>query len=118
MGTLSLTVELSFRRQNRRHTLEWKRSVVEQTFEPGAAVARENNIDANPVRMALRPRARYADVIPLLVAAKVVGWKLELYNFPDIRLHRWLRRGVHDHDVRSAQVAISRHVLFPATCIR
>jgi transposase len=32
--------------------LEWKRSVVEQTFEPGASVARvarDNNINANQV---------------------------------------------------------------------
>ena len=52
MDTVSQTVELPIRRQNRRHTLEWKRSVVEQTFEPGAAVARvarENNINANQV---------------------------------------------------------------------
>ncbi|RQR46575.1 transposase [Burkholderia sp. Bp9126] len=52
MDTVSQTVELAARRQNRRHPLEWKRSVVEQTFEPGAAVARvarENNINANQV---------------------------------------------------------------------
>ena len=48
-------VELPARRQNRRHPLEWKRSVVEQTFEPGASVARvarvarDNNINANQV---------------------------------------------------------------------
>ncbi|WP_321872058.1 MULTISPECIES: IS66-like element accessory protein TnpA [Burkholderiaceae] len=49
---MSQTVELPAKRQNRRHPLEWKRSVVEQTFEPGAAVARvarENNINANQV---------------------------------------------------------------------
>ncbi|WP_321854202.1 IS66-like element accessory protein TnpA [Paraburkholderia tropica] len=52
MDTVSQTVELPAKRQNRRHPLEWKRSVVEQTFEPGAAVARvarENNINANQV---------------------------------------------------------------------
>ncbi|MEM5300180.1 transposase [Burkholderia sp. JPY481] len=52
MDTVSQTVELPARRQNQRHPLEWKRSVVEQTFEPGAAVARiarENNINANQV---------------------------------------------------------------------
>jgi len=46
------TVELPAKRQNRRHPLEWKRSVVEQTFEPGASVARiarDNNINANQV---------------------------------------------------------------------
>jgi transposase len=49
---VSQTVELPVRRQNRRHPLEWKRSIVEQTFQPGAAVARvarENNINANQV---------------------------------------------------------------------
>ncbi|WP_322032829.1 IS66-like element accessory protein TnpA [Paraburkholderia sp. J76] len=49
---MSQTVELPAKRQNRRHPLDWKRSVVEQTFEPGAAVARiarENNINANQV---------------------------------------------------------------------
>lgn len=53
MGTVSQTVELPAKRQNRRHPLEWKRSVLEQTVEPGAAVARitrENNINANQVR--------------------------------------------------------------------
>jgi transposase len=52
MGTVTQTVELPARRQNRRHPLEWKRSVVEQTFEPGASVARvarDNNINANQV---------------------------------------------------------------------
>ena len=52
MDTVSQTVELPAKRQNRRHPLEWKRSVVEQTLEPGAAVARvarENNINANQV---------------------------------------------------------------------
>ncbi|BFG81464.1 hypothetical protein PTKU46_94980 [Paraburkholderia terrae] len=39
MDTVSQTVELPAQRQNRRHPLEWKRSVVEQTFEPGASVA-------------------------------------------------------------------------------
>ena len=46
------TVELPAKRQNRRHPSEWKRSVVEQTFEPGASVARvarDNNINANQV---------------------------------------------------------------------
>jgi transposase len=50
MDTVPQTVELPVRRQNRRHPLEWKRSVVEQTFEPGASVARvarDNNINAN-----------------------------------------------------------------------
>src|SRR5260370_37017431 len=50
MDTVTQTVELPARRQNRRHPLEWKRSVVEQTFEPGASVARvarDNNINAN-----------------------------------------------------------------------
>ena len=50
MDTVPQTVELSTKRQNRRHPMEWKRSVVEQTFEPGASlarVARENNINAN-----------------------------------------------------------------------
>lgn len=52
MDTVTQTVELPARRQNRRHPLEWKRSVVEQTFEPGASVARvarDNNINANQV---------------------------------------------------------------------
>ena len=47
---MTQTVELPARRQDRRHPLEWKRSVVEQTFEPGASVARvarDNNINAN-----------------------------------------------------------------------
>ncbi|WP_316669783.1 IS66-like element accessory protein TnpA [Ralstonia psammae] len=50
MDTVPQTVELSTKRQNRRHPMEWRRSVVEQTFEPGASVARiarENNINAN-----------------------------------------------------------------------
>ncbi|MEM5440573.1 IS66-like element accessory protein TnpA [Paraburkholderia diazotrophica] len=52
MDTVSQTVELPARRENRRHPLEWKRSVVEQTFEPGASVARvarDNNVNANQV---------------------------------------------------------------------
>ena len=52
MDTVPQTVELPAKRQNRRHPLEWKRSVVEQTFEPGASVARvarDNNINANQV---------------------------------------------------------------------
>jgi len=52
MDTVTQTVELPAKRQNRRHPLEWKRSVVEQTFEPGASVARvarDNNINANQV---------------------------------------------------------------------
>lgn len=52
MDTVPQTVELPTKRQNRRHTVEWKRSVVEQTFEAGASVARvarENNINANQV---------------------------------------------------------------------
>ena len=52
MDTVTQTVELPARRQDRRHPLEWKRSVVEQTFEPGASVARvarDNNINANQV---------------------------------------------------------------------
>ena len=52
MDTVTQTVELPTRRQNRRHPLELKRSVVEQTFEPGASVARvarDNNINANQV---------------------------------------------------------------------
>ncbi|BCG05182.1 hypothetical protein PPGU19_097500 (plasmid) [Paraburkholderia sp. PGU19] len=52
MDTVTQTVELPARRQNRRHPLEWKRSVVEQTFEAGASVARvarDNNINANQV---------------------------------------------------------------------
>jgi transposase len=45
------TVELPAKRQNRRHPLEWKRSIVEQTFEPGASVARvaRDNFNANQV---------------------------------------------------------------------
>ena len=49
---MSQTVELPAKRQNRRHPLEWKRTVVEQTFEPGASVARvarDNNVNANQV---------------------------------------------------------------------
>ena len=52
MDTVTQTVELPAKRQNRRHPLEWKRSVVEQTFKPGASVARiarDNNINANQV---------------------------------------------------------------------
>jgi transposase len=52
MDTVTQTVELPAKRQNRRHPLEWKRSVVEQTFEPGASVARvarDSNINANQV---------------------------------------------------------------------
>jgi transposase len=52
MDTVPQTVELPVRRENRRHPLEWKRSVVEQTFEPGASVARvarDNNVNANQV---------------------------------------------------------------------
>src|ERR1700761_8414848 len=52
MDTVTQAVALTARRQNRRHPLEWKRSVVEQTFEPGASVARvarDNNINANQV---------------------------------------------------------------------
>jgi transposase len=52
MDTVPQTVDLSAKRQNRRYPLEWKRSVVEQTFEPGASVARvarDNNINANQV---------------------------------------------------------------------
>ena len=52
MDTVTQTVELPARRQNRRHPLEWKRSVVEQTFEPGASVARvarDNHVNANQV---------------------------------------------------------------------
>lgn len=52
MDTVTQTVGLPARRQNRRHPLEWKRSVVGQTFEPGASVARvarDNNINANQV---------------------------------------------------------------------
>ncbi|MGF6904770.1 IS66-like element accessory protein TnpA [Paraburkholderia sp. GAS348] len=52
MDTVTQTVELPAKRQNRRHPLEWKRSVVEQTFEPGASVARvarDNSINANQV---------------------------------------------------------------------
>ena len=52
MDTVPQTVELPAKRQNRRHPLEWKQSVVEQTFEPGASVARvarDNNINANQV---------------------------------------------------------------------
>lgn len=52
MDTVTQTVELHAKRQNRRHPLEWKRSIVEQTFEPGASVARvarDNNINANQV---------------------------------------------------------------------
>ncbi|MFM0631912.1 IS66-like element accessory protein TnpA [Paraburkholderia xenovorans] len=52
MDTVTQTVELPAKRQNRRHPLEWKRSVVEQTFEPGASVARvsrDNNVNANQV---------------------------------------------------------------------
>ncbi|WP_310034953.1 transposase [Paraburkholderia graminis] len=52
MDTVPQTVELPAKRQNRRYPLEWKRSVVEQTFEPGASVARvarDNNINANQV---------------------------------------------------------------------
>ncbi|WP_424061336.1 transposase [Paraburkholderia sp.] len=50
---MTQTVELPARRQNRRHPLEWKRSVVDQTSEPGASVsrvARDNNINANQMR--------------------------------------------------------------------
>ncbi|MFM0511679.1 transposase [Paraburkholderia sp. RL17-373-BIF-A] len=49
METVPQTVELPTRRQSRQHPMEWKRSVVEQTFEVGASVARvarENNINA------------------------------------------------------------------------
>ncbi|MFM0408816.1 IS66-like element accessory protein TnpA [Paraburkholderia dipogonis] len=52
MDTVTQTVELPARRQNRRHPLEWKRSVVEQTLEPGASVARvarDNHVNANQV---------------------------------------------------------------------
>ena len=52
MDTVTQTVELPAKRQNRRYPLEWKRSVVEQTFEPGASVARvsrDNNVNANQV---------------------------------------------------------------------
>ncbi|WP_112175217.1 transposase [Paraburkholderia unamae] len=52
IGHGAQTVELSAKRQNQRHPLERKRSVVERTFDPGAAaprIARENNINANQV---------------------------------------------------------------------
>ncbi|MFP3187217.1 MAG: transposase [Paraburkholderia sp.] len=52
MDRVPQTVELPAKRQNRRYPLEWKRSVVEQTSEPGASVARvarDNNINANQV---------------------------------------------------------------------
>lgn len=44
------TVELPTKRQRRWYPMEWERSLVEQTFEPDASVARvarENNINAN-----------------------------------------------------------------------
>ncbi|WP_408183192.1 MULTISPECIES: transposase [Paraburkholderia] len=52
MDTVTQTVELPARRQNRRHALERKRLVVEQTLEPGdsvARVARDNNVNSNQV---------------------------------------------------------------------
>jgi transposase len=52
MDTVSQTVEVSPKREGRRHPIAWKRWLVEQTFEPGtsiARVARENNVNANQV---------------------------------------------------------------------
>ena len=46
------TVKIPPKRQTRRHPMEWKRTIVAQTFEPGASVsrvARESNINANQV---------------------------------------------------------------------
>lgn len=52
---MSQAVELPIRCQNRRHTLEWKRTVVEQTFEPGAAVARVAPAGATLVLLRFAP---------------------------------------------------------------
>lgn len=52
MDRVTQTVEIPPKRQTRRHPTEWKRTIVAQTFEPGASVARvarENNINANQV---------------------------------------------------------------------
>ncbi|WP_415869565.1 transposase [Burkholderia ubonensis] len=45
-GRVTQTVEIPPKRQTRRHPTQWKRTIVAQTFEPDASVARvarENN---------------------------------------------------------------------------
>ncbi|RQR61351.1 hypothetical protein DIE18_12650 [Burkholderia sp. Bp9125] len=62
------TVELPPKRQTRRHPIEWKRTIVALTFEPGASVARvarENGINANQVWAWQRSSGRRAALLRL-----------------------------------------------------